>query len=294
MEKNKKMLGIEHKSHRVSFAQPEFGVDFHWSYSNFTTYHEHDFYEFTLITNGKLKHVHNSNNAVISKGMIFLIKPNEYHQLLPIDNQPTKHIVFSIAPDTLKEITSAIYHEDIIEKLDSQELPILTLPKKNRSNIYNLVDRINQCPPNSKSISILIKTIIIELISFFIENIEPSKIFNTKQDTPTWLTTFLKRLNEPEIFTMQLKDIYPLSAYSQSMLNIYFKKYLNQSLIVYITKQKMNYACNLLQYTDDSPLDICCKLNYDSLSHFNRVFKSYTGKTPIAYRKSIKNQKQPN
>ena len=87
---------------------------------------------------------------------------------------------------------------------------------------------------------------------------------------------------------MKLKDIYPLAPYSQSMLNIYFNKYVGMTLITYITTLKVSYACNLLRYTDDSPLDISSKLSYDSLSHFNRVFKKITGKTPIAYRKSAR------
>ena len=88
-------------------------------------------------------------------------------------------------------------------------------------------------------------------------------------------------------FTMKLKDIYPLAPYSQSMLNTYFNKYVGTTLIAYITKLKINYACTLLRYTDSSPLDISCRLAYDSLSHFNRIFKKITGMSPIQYRKEI-------
>lgn len=290
----KKILEKEHKTHRVSFVSPETGVDFHWGYQNISTCHEHDFYEFVLITNGKMMHVKNSENTLVSKGMFFLIKPTEYHQFLPVENTPAKQINFSIAPNTLKEIISTFWEKEILNKINEQNLPILNLPKNVWTNVFNLVDRINQCPPHSKSIPVLIKTILIELLGFLIDNIEPSTITTIKQNPPIWLTNFLKKLNEPEVFTMQLKDIYRLAPYSQSMLNIYFNKFVGMTLITYITKQKMSYACNLLQYTDDSPLDICGKLNYDSLSHFNRVFKKFTGRSPITYKKSITSHSKQN
>ena len=86
---------------------------------------------------------------------------------------------------------------------------------------------------------------------------------------------------------MKLKDIYQLAPYSQSMLNIYFNKYVGTTLISHIIKLKINYACTLLRYTDSSPLEISSKLASDSLSHFNRIFKKIMGLSPVEYRKTI-------
>ncbi len=287
MKKGKKLLETEHKMYKVSFNKPKTGVDYHWSYDNESTKHEHDFYEFVIITDGKMRHFHNSNNYIISKGTFFLIKPKEYHQFVSIDDIPAKQICFSITPETLEKITATLWQNDVMNLLN-QNIPSSILPKKIYTNVFNIVDRINQCPPNSQTIYVLIKTIIIELLSYLIDNLETNDNLTNKKNPPEWLTNFLKKLNDPEIFTMKLKDIYPLAPYSQSMLNVYFNEYVGMTLITYITKLKMSYACNLLQYTDDSPLDISCKLNYDSLSHFNRIFKKFTGRSPITYKKSIK------
>ena len=191
MKKNKKTLGIEHKSHRVSFAQPEFGVDFHWSYNNFTTKHEHDFYEFVIITEGKMHHIHNTTKTIVSTGMFFVIKPEEYHQLLPIKNKSSKHVCFSITPDTLEKIMSTLWQNDAIKKL-TQSLPCVVLPKNIWTNIFNLIERINQCTQITRNnIHLLIKSAIIELLTFLMNYLEPAEMLQKETNPPEWLNTFL-------------------------------------------------------------------------------------------------------
>jgi AraC-like DNA-binding protein len=119
------------------------------------------------------------------------------------------------------------------------------------------------------------------------EKIEAEEALTATQEPPEWIVEFLELLKNPNVFTLKLKDIYPLAPYSQSMLNIYFNKYMGMTLITHITNLKISYACNLLRYTDASTLDISSQLAYDSLSHFNRIFKKITGKTPIEYKKTI-------
>lgn len=288
--KAKKSLQIaEHKLYIASFPSPEMGVRMHWCHQNSTSYHEHDFYEFVLVTDGKVQHLHNSEKCTASKGMLFLIKPGEYHQFLSIHNTPAKHINFSITPQELENLISMIWKSNVFEKINANVLPNdLVLPQKTWDNIFNLVDQINQSPAHAQNIYVMIKTIIIELLICIINRLELAEALAPNANAPAWLSNFLETLNTPDVFTMKLKDIYPLAPYSQSMLNIYFNKYVGMTLITYITKLKISYACNLLQYTDDSPLAISGKLGYDSLSHFNRIFKKFTGKSPIVYRKSVR------
>ena len=285
---NRQPVVIEHKFFSSTFPSPKKGVKFNWCYQNSTSLHEHDFYEFVVITDGKVKHFHNSKTTIASKGMLFLIKPGEFHQFLPHHNSSAKHINFSITPQVLQEISSSVWQDDILQKINEWELPTdLFLPQSDFEFILNSIERLNQFSLQTQASYPIIKNIIIELLIFLTYKMESIKTMSSNQARPAWLNTFLETLNNPSVFTLKLKDIYPLAPYSQSMLNIYFNKYVGSTLISYITSLKINYACTLLRYTDSSPLDISNMLAYDSLSHFNRVFKKITSKSPIQYRNSI-------
>lgn len=290
MSKPKQPKIIEHKMSNISFISPVDGVNFHWCYQNSTSLHEHDFYEFVVFIDGKSKHVHNSKTCVAQKGMLFLIKPGEYHQFFSYHNNEARHINFSITPDVLKELSSLVWQDDILQKINAWDMPNgLTLPQENFEFILSVLERLNQYSMASKNLYAIVKNIIIMLLIFLVDRLETIELFSNDKNRPEWMNDFLKTLNDPNVFTMKLKDIYPLAPYSQSMLNSYFKKYVGTTLISYITTLKISYACTLLRHTDSSPLEISNKIAYDSLSHFNRIFKRITGVSPVAYRKKQNN-----
>ncbi|MCC8145745.1 MAG: AraC family transcriptional regulator, partial [Bacteroidales bacterium] len=64
-----------------------------------------------------------------------------------------------------------------------------------------------------------------------------------------------------------------------------FKKELNQTPIKYINAKKIEKAQLLLITTNWPIRDIAMDLAMDNISYFNKIFKQYTGKTPLEYRK---------
>ena len=81
--------------------------------------------------------------------------------------------------------------------------------------------------------------------------------------------------------------------HSQLVKNItnYIKENLTERITVsgmnlsdYISELKINEAKELIRYTDRSFIDISSYLGFSTQSHFIKVFKKVTGKTPKAYR----------
>ena len=256
---------IEHKIFNINMPFPKQGVNFNWCYQNYTSLHEHDYYEFVIVTDGKVKHVLKGTASIASQGMLFLIKPGEFHQFLPYHNHHSKHINFCISAPAMQEISKVFWLKD------------------NHFSAQHLL------PIHSQNSFAVIKSIIIELLLFLFQKSNTQKALTNNRVYPAWLNIFLDTLSDPKVFTRQLKDIYPLAPYSRAMLNTHFKNYVGTTLISYITRLKINYACTLLQYTDSSLLEIANLLEYDSLSHFSRTFKQNTGLSPIAYKKKFLN-----
>ncbi len=66
------------------------------------------------------------------------------------------------------------------------------------------------------------------------------------------------------------------------------KELSNSTALYYIHLRILHEAEYLLAYTDSSVSEICYDLNFDTVSHFGRFFKSKKGMTPSEYRDSLK------
>lgn len=84
--------------------------------------------------------------------------------------------------------------------------------------------------------------------------------------------------------TINTEDIAKELFISRPYLSKKFKEETGDNLTDFILKEKTEEAKRLLRYTDKSATMIGSYLGFSSPSHFSRVFKKYTGKTPVEYR----------
>lgn len=87
---------------------------------------------------------------------------------------------------------------------------------------------------------------------------------------------------------LRVEDVAAALGYSRSYLSSRFKAQAGMTLSQYILQEKIFEAQRQLQFTDNSLLDIADLLGFSSQSHFQNMFKTITGDTPMAYRKRIK------
>lgn len=71
---------------------------------------------------------------------------------------------------------------------------------------------------------------------------------------------------------------------SRPYLSARFREETGETLTDFILKEKTEEAKRLLRYTDKTAAAIGAYLGFSSQSHFSRVFRKYTGKTPMEYR----------
>ncbi|MBR2374876.1 MAG: AraC family transcriptional regulator [Clostridia bacterium] len=269
------------KTSKTEFLYPDSATDIHMYYKNTCTLHSHDYYEIFLLTDGEAYHRWNDRTDILKKQTVGLIIPGAIHQFSNYKNHKLEQINLSIVAKEFTRICDTI-DETLINKINRSAEPIyLRLDDKTFEYILHLTNRINIL--SSKRFKTesakLIKLILLNIVINF------KQLSSLQTDTPEWLQDYLKTLSLPEYFTQPLSELYHFAPYSQSLLNKYFKQYLGQTMVSYVTKQKINYARNLLQNTDFSILYISDMLSYKSLAHFNRTFKSIVGTTPSLYRK---------
>lgn len=67
----------------------------------------------------------------------------------------------------------------------------------------------------------------------------------------------------------------------------YFKKVTQKTFTQFVNEYRLVHATKLLSEKQESIQNICFECGFNNFSHFNKLFKNYTGKTPTEYRKEM-------
>lgn len=86
-------------------------------------------------------------------------------------------------------------------------------------------------------------------------------------------------------YNLKLEDYAELTHRSLSTFKRDFQNYFNDSPGKWIMKKRVDYAANLLLSSDQSISQIAFESGFEDLSHFSRVFKEKTGKSPSDFRR---------
>ena len=114
----------------------------------------------------------------------------------------------------------------------------------------------------------------------------------SKKKTPAWAQE-LKEIIQDHIDTnLSLKEISKGLEINPSYLSREFSKYFEDlSFGEYIRKQRIEKAKELMSSPNAYSLtEIAYLTGFSDQSHFTRIFKKHTGKSPSSYRKTIKNK----
>ena len=268
------------------FKHPETEVDFHWWNQSDARLHHHDYYEFFIITAGETVHRLNGETAVISKNSLHFIRPQDSHMFSPSGGQPSQHLNIAVTENMLMKICDSI-DPLLFQKIKDGSLPgYINMTEAEFDFFIHLTEKPLVSDSDSlTSMTIISKQIVVNALSLLYHKSAVGAEY------PKWFKALLRQISAPEFLSNRVSEIYKLSNYTPPMLLHYFKLYTGDTIVALFTKFKVNYACNLLEKTNFSTLEIAGKLGFDSLSHFSRLFKKHTGKSPVEYRNSFKHAK---
>jgi AraC-like DNA-binding protein len=136
---------------------------------------------------------------------------------------------------------------------------------------------------NKSPYHVLVETrsILAILISRFLE-------FRVKKtiDKDVRINKSLQYIHEHINRDISIGDLADISCVSGDHFIRLFKKEMLQTPLKYIMAKKIEKAQLLLLTTELSVRNIAMELSLDNISYFNKVFKQYTGKTPLEYKRT--------
>jgi AraC-like DNA-binding protein len=68
----------------------------------------------------------------------------------------------------------------------------------------------------------------------------------------------------------------------------YYKKVTGKTFTQFVNEFRIVHATKLLAESHSSITDICYESGFNNFSHFNKLFKNFTGKSPLKYRNEMK------
>lgn len=256
-------------------------ISFNWTNFDYPFPHTHTHYEAFVVVEGKIIHKINEKQYEMVAGDACFIRPPDKHALYSPKNAPVKTINFTLKSEYAEALMS-LFKINIADIDENSDLSFRIDAAKLRKTVNEtiLIQSLKNVSLNDKIMRC--KILFNELFGEFAK-----QKFIGQENTPEWVENLLVTLSDPLISDMSIKkQLATSSNYSYSSMIRLFKKYTGYTIIEYIHMKKIEYAADLLSHSDKKILEIASMLGYDSLSHFNHLFKRYTGMTPSQCRKA--------
>jgi len=260
----------------------EMQVSFHWWDAAYTSLHCHNYCEFFIITSGCTYHILNGVRESLSENSLYLIRPNDVHQFAPIGNEKCIHINISAIPGRFAQLCSVLGISSEAMFDDNQNALCVQLTPEEKNYFMNRAQQVHFLEHDDKDFTTLQLTISEMLIQCIA--LMHKKRIKRHDGCPQWLRKVLEQIHTPEYMDCNANDVYQLAGYSAPVVIQNFKRYTGDTVRAYLVKLKMDWAMQLFLTTNMTVLEVSETLGYSSLSHFEKLFLQYTGKSPRIFK----------
>lgn len=262
---------------RVDFYNPNISIDFSIWNNGDVSKHEHAYHEIFIVCDDEINYTLNGKPFKIYKGTISFVKKTDVHSFKSSRNKKATHINVIFSDELLKVVANGI-DVNLYDKLLVENVNFI-LNKQEYDYINYTISVINNTERLSLEYFSELKILLTNLLNIINRNV--NKINSVY---PDWYNDLILNVRKPSFISASVKDIYKASSYSEPITIEAFKKYTGLTPVKYLTELKLNYACNMLKNTQKTTLEISQDIGYESLSHFNRIFKSHYNLTPKEFR----------
>ena len=246
--------------------------------------HTHEYYEFFFIKNGSAMHTVNGSLQILPPNSISLIRPSDCHRYKKLGTEPfslynamiTKEIIHALAAHLGDSVTR--------ELLDTPLPPVVQLSQEEMGSLIRNINYLMTLPPDREEA----KTVNNVILSFVLYKLLLADSTTRYSQLPKWLNQLTREMQEKENFVEGLPAMLRLSDKSHEFICRSFQKYLHCSPSEYINQLRKKHSEFLLLNTGDSVMDVAMSCGFNSISHFNHVFRKMMCCSPTKYREDHK------
>lgn len=253
------------------------------SYKNYTIPHTHEFYEFFIITEGKVIHKANHSSQVLQDGSLVFMRPHDIHFYEKYQNFNCKWINMTFSSTVFHDLQIYLGDDFPWDTLLVPTVPpSLLLSKTEKRLLIQRLGELNLLPVSRKHmICTEFRTLLVDMFVRYFNTVDAEK----SEQIPQWLRDLCEMMARKENFVSGLDAMKSLSGKTHEHLCRLFRRHFTCTPTEYVNSLRLNYAANMLINSDMDILNISMDSGFDNLSHFYHVFKNEFGTSPSAFRK---------
>ena len=255
-----------------------------------TARHSHDFLEFVYVVSGSAEHTINERSTIISKGDYFLINVNSTHEYRAIAGDEKFLIVNCLFLPAFIEPSLSdrgglgeILDDFLVEFGHGDSLDSITDGSYRDQDgfVGTLVRRmLSEADEPRRGSAEMIRHLLICLLVCLVRNA------GDNADGTVGISRRIKKyVAENYMRRIRLSDISRELNFSLTYTSLCFKRETEMSFRDYLTKVRIEKACDLLRLTDKTVSEIASLVGYDDDTFFYRAFRRCLGMTPVEYKK---------
>lgn len=253
----------------------------------------HDFWEFTYVDKGEIDIELGDKHYRLEQGNIAFHQPNEYHNLSATGDIAPNLIVVSFKCNSpaMNFFKNRILPLSDIEKGDlatiiKEAMNCFSSPLED-TYLTKLSRNKTPMPDSEQLISLSLEHLLISLYRNFGGMAKNTSTLRQgiQHDIVKSILNYMQEHICEKLYISQIAQAVNMSKSSVSTI---FKEKMNDGVISYFIKMKIDTSKVLIREGKYNISQISFYLGFDSIHTFSRTFKKITGMTPTEYGKSVK------
>lgn len=285
------------KNTKPSFEiiEPSFGSSFYYSKyeenlnNKAHVWHYHPEIEMVFINGGTGKRQIGSHVSYYTDGDLILIGSNLPHCGFTDTNTGNKNeTVIQMRPDFLGSSFLGLQEIKCISDLFDKAKGGIAFGAETKKSVGRQIEMMDNQQPFERLLTLL--NILKELDSsgdYKILNASGFAMEMQLQDNDriNMVFNYIKDHFQEELNLMTIAEMASMTVPSFCR---YFKKITKKTLTQFVNEYRIVHASKLLAEKQISIANICYESGFNNFSHFNKLFKEFTGKSASQYRKELK------
>ena len=225
-----------------------------------------------------------------TKGEFVLIDSFIEHRLIVRDSCKMLNIEFYFTKDkpSLLSMKQLITQSSHMEQFLNMKKPYVTM--KHSDEVYHLLQQIvfeSDQHNRDDIVSLMLGQLLIHLARLGIKTKEAQ---SQMQLANRYVERVIQYIYYHYDENIQMEDLAGSVNLHPNYLHRIFKQVMNETVVEYLTKLRVNRAKNLLRNTDMPIIEITHNIGMNSSQYFSQVFKKQVGMTPREYRNKGKQE----